>query len=85
MIDTLRSQLLCLADAFSGATFMTRPSIGKAALNDNTFFRRVEAGDNFTVKTFARLVQWFSDNWPETTPWPNDIARPIHSEHEAAE
>ena len=55
---------------------MTPGAIGKAALRDHTFFRRVEAGENFTVKTFDRAVQWFSDHWFESAEWPEGIERP---------
>jgi len=79
MEETLRAQLLKLADIFETAAGVTKPSVGKLALGDNTFFRRIAAGDNFTIKTFDKIVQWFAENWPEAADWPSDLARPVLS------
>jgi hypothetical protein len=73
MEETLRQTLFALADA-SG---FTRQTIGKRALNDNTFFARIERGDGFNVKTFDRVLRWLSDNWPASTKWPANVERPI--------
>lgn len=82
MEDELRSQLLKLASVFEAATGVTIPTIGKRALNDNTFFQRIAAGDGFTLKTFDRVIRWFSDQWPAGTRWPADAARRPAPSHE---
>lgn len=84
MEETLRAHLFELADAFEKSTGVSRPSIGKAALRDNTFFRRLSAGDGFTIKTFDKLIQWFSDNWPDEQAWPESFPRPARSNAENA-
>lgn len=71
-----------LTDAFTEATDMSVATIGKRALNDNTFFQRVAAGDGFTLKTFDRVIRWFSDQWPAGTRWPADAARRPAPSHE---
>lgn len=84
MEETLRFNLIDLATVFEQATEVSRATIGKRALNDNTFYARIEAGAGFNIKTFDRLIQWFSDNWPEGKSWPADIDRPAPSNTEAA-
>jgi len=83
MEEIARSDLLLLADKFSVAADMSLQAIGQRALNDNTFFARLAAGSNFTLRTYDRLVAWFSENWPSGTEWPGRIERagfhePVH-------
>ena len=84
MEHELRQHLFVLADAFAASTGRTRATIGKNALNDNTFFARIERGDGFNVRTFDRTLQWFSDNWPDDLDWPKGIARPAPTQSENA-
>lgn len=76
MEHELRQFLLRLAAAFTGATGRSSKTIGKKALNDNKFYPRIERGDGFSVKTYDRVVQWLSDNWPREAIWPREIPRP---------
>jgi len=75
MEDELRAHLLSLANAFATAERTSLRTIGKRALNDNTFFHRIEQGDGFNVKTFDRLVAWFACHWPQGCDWPAGIPR----------
>lgn len=79
MKETLQSYLLELCALHGAASGMGLGALGKAALKDHTFFNRVERGDGFNVTTFDRVVQWFSDNWPDGAKWPDDIPRPEQS------
>lgn len=72
-----REDLLSLAESFHDATKTTHSTIGKRALNDNTFFGRIKSGDSFRVDTFDKVVRWFSENWPEGVKWPADVERPV--------
>lgn len=76
MEETLRLHLLRLADLYGEANNVTRPSLGLEILRDNTFFRRISDGQGFTVRTYDRVVQWFSDRWPADADWPVEIERP---------
>lgn len=76
MEETLRQNLLDLAAAFEAGAAVTAPTIGKRALNDNTFYARLESGAGFNIKTYDRLVGWFSENWPDDLEWPASIERP---------
>ncbi len=76
METVLRANLAALLAEYSLRAEATAAMVGRQALNDNTFFTRLGAGANFTVRTYDRLVQWFSDRWPEGLEWPRDIERP---------
>lgn len=76
MEDELRQHLATCAAAFAAATGITPATIGKRALNDNTFFARIAEGQGFTVRTYDRVVAWMSAEWPADAVWPEHIARP---------
>ncbi|MCX5570594.1 hypothetical protein [Kaistia nematophila] len=76
MEESLRHSLLALAAAFEAATDISPATVGKRALNDNTFFHRLRDGRGFNVRTYDRLVAWFADEWPEHGAWPDDVERP---------
>ena len=76
MEESLRHSLLALAAAFEAATDASPATIGKRALNDNTFFARLNNGRGFNVRTYDRLVAWFAASWPSAHPWPDGVARP---------
>jgi hypothetical protein len=77
MEDTLRTHLLDLTRAFGEATGASAATVGKRAVNDNTVLARIAAGDmGFNIRTYDRLVRWFSDNWPENAEWPVAVMRP---------
>lgn len=79
MEQTLREQLLFLANGYATATGVSEKTIGKRAINDNTFFDRLAEGNGFTVKTYDRVVRWLSANWPRDLKWPTHIDRPAPS------
>lgn len=77
MLETsARNSLIDLAETFAAATGVSLATIGKRALNDNTFLTRIVHGQTFTVRTYDRVVQWLSDNWPKDAPWPSSVERP---------
>lgn len=76
MEETLRTNLIDLAHRFEMATRVSLPTIGKRALNDNTVFSRLEAAKiGFGIRTYDKLVAWFSENWPEGAEWPANVER----------
>lgn len=38
-----------------------------------------------TLTNYCNAMQWFTDNWPTTLPWPDDIIRPKLSQKKAIE
>jgi hypothetical protein len=76
MEETLRASLIAAGALFEDKTGVSVATVGKRALNDNTFFSRLAAGSGFTIATFDRVVGWLSDNWPGDLSWPKDLPRP---------
>lgn len=76
--------LLDLAEAYSSHTGLKLTTIGAYAANDGKFFGRLKEGAGCTLRKAARLVLWFSDNWPADLEWPRQIPRPPKSKKEAA-
>jgi hypothetical protein len=37
---------------------------------------------DFKISTYDRLVQWFSQNWPDDLQWPVGLERPRPLKHE---
>ena len=56
--DTIRRHLISRANAFCKSRKATFSSIGEAAIKDSKFLSRVEAGGNFTVSTYQRVIDW---------------------------
>jgi len=76
MEETLRAHLFECAALFEEATGITPATVGKRALNDNTYFARISSGQGFTIRTYDRVMEWMSANWPEDVAWPTDVPRP---------
>lgn len=83
----LREQLIHLATLYAKSTDtkgrdgqITLSGISTKIFNDGKTLARVVEGGDVTTGSFERARQWFSDNWPEGTDWPTDIARPLKSE-----
>ena len=80
--ERAREDLISIAKRFGEATGVTPAAIGKRALNDTKFFVRInDCGTTFTVRTFDKLIQWLSDNWPDDAIWPVEVPRPRPSSH----
>ena len=76
MEQTLVAQLKRLAAIYAESEGTTLAMVAKRALNDNTFFTRVDDGASFTLRTYDNFIRWMSDNWPSNKKWPADIERP---------
>lgn len=76
--------LLRCADAYGEAKKLARPTVSALILRDSRVFDRVDRGGSISIRNFERAMQWFSDHWPDATPWPDGIDRPARSGAEAA-
>jgi hypothetical protein len=56
--DTVRQHLLARAKAYCEAKNTSFSAIGKEAISDDRFLARVERGDNFTLSTYQRVIDW---------------------------
>lgn len=56
--DAVREHLLERARQFSADHGYSLSRIGDEAIKDSKFLPRVAAGENFTVKTYQRVIDW---------------------------
>ncbi len=56
--DAIRQNLLTRARALCEARNTSFSAIGKGAIKDDRFLSRVEAGGNFTLETYQRVIDW---------------------------
>jgi hypothetical protein len=56
--ETVRRNLLARAAAFSEARKVSFSAISEAATKDSKFLARVQAGENFTIKSYQRVIDW---------------------------
>ena len=83
---TEEANLLTLAAEMSSHTGWSESTLGNKALKRGAFFQELRGGRSTTIRTYYRLLHWFSDNWPIDLEWPEGISRPEQeSTHEAAQ
>lgn len=59
--ETVRQNLLKRATAFCDGRKASFSSISEAAVRDSKFLARVQAGENFTVKTYQKVLDWLDE------------------------
>lgn len=74
-----RTHLITCCEAYAKATGLSPARIGTLAQNQGAFFKRLHLGAGCTMDTYAKVLGWFSKNWPEGTSWPAGVTRPSPS------
>lgn len=70
-------QIVTLARAYCAATGSTMSALGRRSVNNDKIFNRLSEGHGANVLAVERAYHWLHKNWPEATPWPNGLPRPI--------
>lgn len=78
------ADLIALCDVYAAHRGVSHWRVAVLAGCGGGFFQRLRGGGGCTLRTAHRLLQWFSDNWPEDLPWPADTPRPPKAKKEAA-
>lgn len=65
--ETVRDVLLGRIDAYRSATGKSDSAVGKEALNDDKFVKRIRLGGGFNVNTYQRMIDWLD---AQATPSP---------------
>ncbi len=74
------AQILKLAKLYGDHCGLAPATVSTYAANDGKLFKKLAEGRaSCTLKRVERLVQWFSENWPEDLEWPADAPRPAPS------
>lgn len=68
--------LLNLAESYAAHRGLTLSTVSTYAATDGKFFPQLKSGASCTLRRAARVLAWFSENWPADLEWPHDIARP---------
>ena len=69
-------QLLRLARLYRTRKGLSLSTVSLYAAGQGRLMERLESGCEITVGRRDRILQWFSDHWPEGFAWPEDIDRP---------
>lgn len=56
--ETVRNALLARIDAYKLASGKSDSAIGKEALNDDKFVKRIRDGNGFNVNTLQKVIDW---------------------------
>jgi len=68
--------LLNLAESYAAHRGLTLSTVSTYAATDGKFFPQLKSGASCTLRRAARVLAWFSENWPADLEWPRDIPRP---------
>ena len=72
-----RDALIKLATALATHQGVTHFAISMRAMGKGDFFKNmIERGYDCRTRTAAKVLGWFSENWPTDLEWPRDIPRP---------
>jgi hypothetical protein len=75
-MNTLRVQLIAVADAYCRARKLSRSRVSTIVFNAGLALDRIASGKDLTTGSWERAMRWFSDNWPEGALWPPFAPRP---------
>ncbi|MEN6302216.1 MAG: hypothetical protein ABFD96_05785 [Armatimonadia bacterium] len=75
-MSTPISQLIEISNAYCAATGKTRVAVSKRVFNDGKVIDKLLTGGDLRTSRHQMAVRWFSENWPDGTPWPSHIDRP---------
>lgn len=88
MAPKMTANIIRVSSAFAEATGMGLTVVSLRAAKDNTFLKRIQAGDDFRLATYDRVMVALSGMWREAgldqigedgkvrLPWPADVPRP---------
>jgi len=68
--------IIYLFDSYCAHTQRSEKYISFLCTRDTKFSSRLRAGGGCTIRTYGRVLQWFSDHWPSDLTWPIEIQRP---------
>lgn len=59
--DDVRNALLARIDAYQSATGKSDSAVGKEAMKDDKWVKRIRAGGSFNLTTYQRVMDWLSE------------------------
>lgn len=73
----LLRHLRACAAAYCAAKTVSIATVAQKVLGDWRFFDRAGEGKTFTARKYDEAMGWFAAHWPDDTPWPADVPRPV--------
>lgn len=73
---TLREALISTVLGYVAVSKMGQRRLSTILFGSGARFDQICGGSDISTGTYERVMQWLSDNWPEKTDWPKDVARP---------
>lgn len=77
-------KLVTIAQIYASHRGLALSTVSTYAAQDGKFFGSLRDGAGCTLRRAARVLDWFSANWPTDLEWPRDIPRPAKGKREAA-
>ena len=68
--------LVALAEIYAAHRGLKLSTVSTYAATDGKFFPELKRGAGCTLRRAARVLDWFSANWPDDLEWPRAIPRP---------
>ena len=81
---SMTDDLMTIARSYGASLGLELSTVSWRALGDTKKLAAIDAGSDIQVGRCEKTLQWFSDNWPANTDWPEGIERPSRSKAEAA-
>lgn len=75
--------LITLVSSYAEHVGRSEATVSNRIVGHARLFARLRSGRGTTIKTYHRVLQWFSDHWPADLPWPSGIPRPPRSQEAA--
>ena len=71
------TDLFAICDAYVAATGLSEGTVSGRVLKSGGRIRSLRDNrSDIGVKKLGQAIQWFSDHWPDGSPWPEGVVRP---------
>lgn len=67
---------MACASAYAEAEGISVNRVSAMAVGYHYFFKRVEGGSSFNLRTYERAMRFFDRSWPRGLGWPAGVPRP---------
>ncbi|BCZ75882.1 hypothetical protein [Acetobacter phage phiAX1] len=74
---TPTEQLLTLSKSYCNLRGISERTASGIIFRDSRTIVRVKEGGSLTVRSFERALNWFRENWPEGSEWPDGVDRHV--------
>lgn len=80
----LRDQLLTVSETYARAVGRSEARVSTIVFGSGNSISRLRTGADMGSERLHNGLQWFANNWPVDTAWPDGVPRPAPSAEAAA-